>query len=181
MRRHWRLAVTLALITALLHFVSLFFDILLASRKGIDKKLFLNGFFKNEHNVSENQITLIRQARSFLWNTMQPFEIKNITIEPIFPQIYMDNLTFQHRAKLFCLPQIELNAEYKLIKNSFLIEDNSTFEPALNNLSTILNSIFKSTKIVHNSNAIILNSEFIDCQLNIGSNSYLSDISWVNY
>jgi hypothetical protein len=56
--------------------LSLFFDILLATCDDINKDIYIQGMFKTNLNAPKNNLAIIKQARSCLWDNIRHFKIK---------------------------------------------------------------------------------------------------------
>ena len=151
--------------------LSLFFDILLAACNGITKENYLQGSFKS-NNTANNQQSIIRQARSILWNAFHSnsFTISNITVKDA-KFFYMNNETFQHRKDIF---QSLLDDKNPLANLSSL-QTNNSLVVSVNSFAN------KQCHLEIADNVNILNCNFESCEIAIGENCHLSDLVLVTY
>lgn len=168
--------------------MSLFFDILLACCAEIDKEKYLSGSFKSNHPCKANQKSILKSARTTLWNSLHnKFTIKNVTVSRKCKSIYMNNQTFEHRRNIF--NQFE---EYLVIHESFLKPNkgpnneltlnssiNSTNLKTADNKTIIINSIVKDSNLNCSFANLILNSRIESSDIELGHNSVINDVIWV--
>ena len=171
----------------------MFFDILLAGCKGINKESYLNGSFKSNHCVPSNQKEILRQARLTLWNNLQnsSFHIKNITVSQNAKHIYMDNEIFEHRKNIFyefehfknvnySFQEFDVKEDGELLLNSLKTSSKLSLNKIESSSVMIINSILENSDLSFERNGLILNSQLIRCKMNIGENCYISDVLWVS-
>jgi hypothetical protein len=169
--------------------LSLFFDILLACCKDIDKDEYFNGSFKSNHSCRSNIKSILKSARITLWNSLHDkFQIKNITLSDKCKSIYMNNETFEHRKQIFdnheqflsiqanCL-QLKAGQNRELTLSSLI--DSSLFNNNENSKTIVVNSFIKETNIITDSN-LIINCQIDSSEIELGQNTVISDINWVN-
>lgn len=147
------------------------------------------GSFKTNHNVPSNQKEILRQARITLWDSMQKYNIRNITIQSSnVMHVYMNSESSEHRKEIFLnlgrfqdinnkICNYEINNNIKCLNT--LIEHSNILNNQENNIlvnTYAANSDLKFTG--HES--VLLNSYFDSCKVEIGSNCYLTDLKWVN-
>lgn len=167
--------------------MSLFFDILLACCEGISKEEYLSGSFKSNHSSRENKKSMLKSARSTLWNTLHhKFTIKNITVSNKCKNFYMDNATFEHRKQLFndyneCFEISNSFLRFKNGPNNELLL-NSTVDSSVKrdtNKSIVINSILKGSSLMCNESNLIMNCQISSSEIELGANSVISDVVWV--
>jgi hypothetical protein len=184
--------------------LSLFFDILQASCTKVKKEDYIDGTFKTNHSTAQlNQLAVLRQARSTLYDSLSGFNIKNMTVNLRAAHFYMNNHTYEHRNEIFdhfsSLSKLRDNRlhpyEYRvfgniecLLLNTNLSSHEIKLNPNLNGSSTSTARSSRSTMIINTiiqgdtsnisigKNAKLLNCKFVDCKLDIGSNSCLNDL-----
>ena len=123
-----------------------------------------------------------------LWNSLHnKFTVKNVTVSQECKSIYMNNETFEHRKSIF--NQFE---EYLAIHSSFLKPTrganneltlnssiNSTTLQTTDNKTIIINSIVNDSSLNCRFSNLILNSQIESCDIELGHNSVISDVTWV--
>lgn len=168
--------------------LSIFFDILLSCCPGITREQYLNGSFKTNHSVAVNQLAILRQARSTLWQAMHGLELIHVvTVSKEVKHIYMDNETFAHRRLLFDenmagLANVSQNMfkPYQNSETSKHLNISMTKNSVLNGHGIVVNSSLDTSTLLLDKNVIVVDSRFRSSKLSIGENTYLSDLKLVS-
>jgi hypothetical protein len=157
---------------------------LLACCDGITKEAYLNGSFKTNHLVPHNQSSLLRQARTTLWNSLRDIKIKNVTVKNE-KHFYMKNHKFENRQSIFN----EYEAYFKMNNNfkPFDLElagvkslnsmiTNSKATTANQASSFLINTILEDSNVSCDDGVSLLNCHFKSSKIQIGKNTNLNDI-----